>query len=341
MQKTLWTSIFPALGMFMLIIDAKTAIMGAQDAIALCSFTVIPSLFPFFFLSILLTGNLAGKQIKFLRPVGRLLQIPQGSESLFFIGLLGGYPTGAQAVADGYRNETLSEPQAKRMLGFVSNAGPAFLFGITGILFSNPSIAWWLWGIHILSAVLSAFVLPKAPSTKTKGLSAGHISSSFALKKALIITAQVCGWVMLFRVILTFLQRWILWYFPPIFSLILSGILELTNGFSELSSVMCQGQQFILASAFLAFGGICILMQTVSVTAGLGLGYYLPGKIVQCSVSISLAWVMQHFLFPPEMQWQIPAFIPIITTCVPMVLAFSLRIPKKKIAFRKTLMYNK
>ncbi len=341
MRKTLWTSLFPALGMLMLILDAKTALIGAQDAIALCVLTVIPSLFPFFFLSILLTGNLSGKKIKWLRPLGKLLQIPQGGESLFLIGLLGGYPTGAQAVADGYRSGSLSKDQSKRMLGFVSNAGPAFLFGIIGILFSNSSIAWWLWGIHILSALLTAFLLPKAPLTAVIKTSEAHISPSDSLKKAVIITAQVCGWVLLFRIILTFLQRWILWYFPPSLSLILSGFLELTNGFSELGNGICAGQQFILASAFLGFGGICVLMQTVSVTAGLGLGYYLPGKIMQCSMSIFLAWALQHYLFPVDMQWTIPAWIPILSLGIPILTPYLLQFSKKKIAFSKRLMYNR
>ena len=46
--------------MLALILDGRTAIDGARQGIELCLRTVIPSLFPFFVLSILLTSSLLG-----------------------------------------------------------------------------------------------------------------------------------------------------------------------------------------------------------------------------------------------------------------------------------------
>ena len=47
MYKRMIQGIVAAVGMLILILDTKTAILGAQNAIELCIFSVIPSIFPF------------------------------------------------------------------------------------------------------------------------------------------------------------------------------------------------------------------------------------------------------------------------------------------------------
>ena len=131
MRQQLWTGIGAASAMAILILDGKTAITGAQDGIALCLQTVIPSLFPFILLSILLTNTLLGHAIPLLRPLGRLFHLPSGSESLLICAFLGGYPVGAQTVSSLFQNGQLPRSTADRMLTFCNNAGPAFLFGMT------------------------------------------------------------------------------------------------------------------------------------------------------------------------------------------------------------------
>ena len=92
--------LFAAAGMVVLILDSRTALMGASEGVALCLKTVIPSLFPFFILSGILSGSLMGLEFPILRPIGRVLGMPNGSEMLLVSGFLGGYPVGAKAVRD-------------------------------------------------------------------------------------------------------------------------------------------------------------------------------------------------------------------------------------------------
>lgn len=287
-----------ALGFSLLILDAKTALSGAQDGINLCIRTVIPSLFPFFVLSILLTGLLSGRNIPFLRPIGRFLGIPSGAEALMVIGFLGGYPVGAQSIAQACQNGQLSERDAKRMLGFCNNAGPAFLFGMTASLFHAPAAPWALWGIHIISALLASVVLPKGPGTAASLSPGGEMSLQKALSRSVRVMAEVCGWVVLFRVVIAILQRWCLWLLPETVQLVLTGILELTNGCCGLASLAGEGLRFLLCACFLGFGGICVAMQTLSVTGPLGPGAYFPGKGLQCCFSFFLAAAAQRLLFP-------------------------------------------
>ena len=117
---------FAGIGMMALILDASSALYGASEGIDLCVRTVIPSMFPFLVLSIFLTGQMFSLRLRWLRPLGRLLHLPENAEVIFLVGLLGGYPMGAQCIRQAYDTGGLSRPDAQRMLCFCSNAGPAF-----------------------------------------------------------------------------------------------------------------------------------------------------------------------------------------------------------------------
>lgn len=298
-SRPLAAGLIASLGMLALILDSQTAIVGASVGIDLCIRTVIPALFPFFVLSVFLTGSILGTEFPLLRPIGKLCGIPRGAETILLTGLVGGYPVGAQCVSQAYAAGQLSKADARRMLGFCSNAGPAFLFGMSGLLFESKIIPLVLWIIHILSALITGMLLPNRSSSRAVIPSSQHLSIGQALRKSLIITGTVCGWVVIFRIILSFLERWFLWVVPPELQVILTGFLELTNGYLDLSSIGVERFRFILASVFLAFGGGCVALQTASVTsqAGLDMGSYFPGKAIQTVTSALLSILATGFLF--------------------------------------------
>ena len=71
-NRNLYQGFAAGIGMLLLIFDSKTALEGARAGIDLCIRTVIPSLFPFFVLSMVLTGALMGTSLLWLRPIGAL-----------------------------------------------------------------------------------------------------------------------------------------------------------------------------------------------------------------------------------------------------------------------------
>lgn len=295
MKKTLFRGIFAAAGMLMLILDSRTALQGAQEGIDLCLRAVIPSLFPFLVLGSILASSV-GKGGGFLRPLGRLLSIPEGTEGIFLTGILGGYPTGAQAVAQAWQRGQLSKEDANRMLTFCSNAGPAFLFGILGTKFSNLTTVWALWGIHILSAIAVARLQPHIKCNQKVIIEGRSVTLTQALRRAVGTMGYICGWVVLFRIFLSFCSKWILWAFPASVQIGFSGLVELTNGCCNLDAITSESIRFVLCSALLAFGGICVTMQTASVIGALSLGAYLRGKMLQTAISIALALIVQSLL---------------------------------------------
>ncbi len=279
-----------------MILDSKTALYGASEGMELCLRTVIPTMLPFFVLSLLLTGSLAGSNIPLLRPIGKLCSIPRGGEVLFLVGILGGYPTGAQGVAHAYESGQIDRNAARRLLGFCSNAGPAFLFGIVASRFSRIRYAWILWGIHILGALITGAVLPGRQAGSAAIRPAPVLTLQQALRKSVSILAEVCGWIVLCRVIVSFCERWFLWLFPKWAQLLFTGMIELANGCWALGTIPDEGVRFIMASAQLSLGGVCVLLQTKSVVKSLGLGLYFPGKLIQTAVCVTLSALYWLFL---------------------------------------------
>ena len=277
-------------GMLVLIFDGKTAAEGIRQGIDICIQTLIPSLFPFFVLSGIITASILGQPVPCLNRIGRFMHMPSGCESLFAVGILGGYPVGAGTVWSAYHKGRLTELEANRLVIFCNNAGPSFLFGILGQLFPAGYYVWLLWGIQILSAILTGYIL-SGEQRDSKIENSSQINISNILCNSIGNMATVCGWVVLFRMVLEFLDRWFLWLLQPKLQVFLCGFLELSNGCLRLSDVTDVNLRFLIASVLLSFGGLCILMQTQGVFPTLKIKDYLSGKLIHLTISadISLA----------------------------------------------------
>ena len=307
-NRSIFSGIGAALGMLVLILDSQTALQGAAEGIDLCIRSVIPSLFPFFLLSGILVKSLIGTRFPLLRPVGRMLGIPEGADSLLLSGFLGGYPVGAKSIRDAWACGSLSTEDAHRMLAFCCNAGPAFLFGIAAPLISGRATGWALWAIHIFSAVIIGLFLPGKSTDRVVLRQSATPGITQHLLDSLKVTAQVCGWIVVFRIILNYLDRWFLWYFPVWGQVSIQGILELAIGCLSLAAISSEEIRFLMCSAMLSFGGCCVALQTRSVTPGLSLKSYFMGKLGQTILSILFSAIYLGAISP---LW-ILGFLPLI-----------------------------
>jgi hypothetical protein len=120
---------------------------------------------------------------------------------------------------------------------------------------------------------------------------------------ALKAMAAVCGWVIILGVIISFLKRWVLWLLPPEILVLVCGLLELTSGCLGLRVIESIPVRFITASVMLNFGGICVMMQTASVSTGLKFQNYVTGKLLQTFFAVLYALAILGI-------W--PALIPIL-----------------------------
>ena len=298
-HKKVWTGIGAFAGMLILILDSRTALSGARTGLDLVLKTVIPSLFPFIFLSIVLTDAYSGTSLSILKPVGKLFRLPEGAEMLLLPAFLGGYPAGAQAVCSAYRRGCFSTENGRQLLAFCNNAGPSFLFGMISGFFPDLRMVWILWAIHIFSAWIAAQFFPCTPERVHLPSENRASSLSSGLQATVKVMAVICGWVILFRIVIAFLDRWILWVLPVSARTAVIGLLELSNGCCALGDVIDLRLRFVLCSGMLAMGGLCVAMQTASVVGELSLGRYLPGKLLQTAFSIGISFCIVYRFWLP------------------------------------------
>lgn len=284
----------------MLILDSRTALSGGVQGVDLCLRAVIPSLFPFLFLSGCFSSAFSGRNLNALRWFGKAFSLQPGTEYLLVPAFLGGYPIGAQAVAKAYASGCISRNRAERMLAFCSNAGPAFLFGMVANQFGRKKLTCVAWAIQIFSAWTAARFFgtreDTAPSEKL------HDSASmFQIDTAVGAMLKICAWIVLFRIVAAFLERWLLWAAAPWVRVAVIGLMELANGCCSLNAITDEGVRFVLCNLILAFGGLCVAYQTASVCDGLSLRYYWSGKLFQGAVAMLLAAGFYYgcwFVFP-------------------------------------------
>lgn len=320
-----------AIGLAILILDSKTAIEGAAKGLNLCLNSVIPSLFPFIFLSSLLTASLLSGEIKGSDMLCKLYGIPHGSAGILLTGLLGGYPVGAKCIGDALQEGQLTAKEAEQMLVFCNATGPAFLFGIISNLFVETWIPWCLWCIHLLSGLciaqlkrtkmtsrhLSKYEAPRSPSISQR------------LRQSIKVMGDICGWIILMRIVITFIEKWFLWRLPETSAIFILGILELTNGCIELQNISSTRVRFILCATLLSFGGICVTLQTSSVAPTVNHRKYIIGKCIQAAISFIFAYILQYIFCRTNYNLHLWSLFVAICIVILGVFAYSYTIKKK------------
>ncbi len=272
--------------------DAKTVARGAADGLELVTAVVIPSLFPYIFLGMLCSQAIQGSSSFLLKPLEKICGIPEGCGNLFLIGILGGYPVGAQVVTDAYKQGFITKSTAERLLGFCNNAGPGFIFGMIGGILQNALLCWILWIGQILSAIIVGAILPGKGRQICRMKVQRPTSISETLEKTVLVCAKVAGWIILFRTLIAILEKWILGGSANIWKVCVAGILELSNGCIYVNGIDSSLSALLILGSLLSFGGICVHLQTKSVCKCLLLKQYLIAKILQAIIVIPIICIL-------------------------------------------------
>lgn len=145
-----------------LVIFSKTNLTAAKNGLILWATAVVPSLFPFFVATEMLSyTNIVTYLGKWLTPIMRpLFGVPGEAAFAFIMGLISGYPVGAKIISNFMEQGICTKEEAERMLAFTNNSGPLFIIGTVGIsLFGNTTIGILLFITHILACITIGIVL--------------------------------------------------------------------------------------------------------------------------------------------------------------------------------------
>ena len=170
---------------------------GIRRGLFLCSYSVIPALFPFMALSVFICRSSAAEFFsKLFRPITKLLKIPENCGGILLAAAIGGYPAAAKCINDSVCGGFLDRKTASIMLCFCVNAGPPFLISAVGIgVFGSIRTGFLLFAAQFLSSAIIAVLLScfsKKPETCREHYSTIYRSNSALIVESIISAAESC-----------------------------------------------------------------------------------------------------------------------------------------------------
>ncbi len=297
-----------------LVLFSSSNLSAAQNGLTLWATSVIPSLFPFFVATELLSyTNIVSILGRFFNKLMQPLFNVRGEGSFaFLMGIISGYPVGAKIACNLRESNTCSKEECERLLAFTNNSGPLFIIGTVGIkMFGNSMIGFLLLITHILACISVGicFRFWKISSTNYLGgnnskkaisndrvrlSNLGEVISR-SITNSISTILNIGGFIVIFSVIISILKHsnFIVILEPLLNALhipanivesFILGIVEITNGIFAISSIPLKqiSINIILTSFLLGCGGISILLQVWSIVSktDLSIKPYVIGKLL-------------------------------------------------------------
>ncbi len=244
-------------------------------------------------------------------PVTRFLFFAPGESAYVFLAsALSGYPVGARLSAELYADKQITEAEAQRIIRFTSVSGPVFMTGtVCSGLLGLPEAGVYLAAAHYLSAIAVGIffgVFARRQHLKINNKPRARFADAWAqfkkdaaycppigdllsssIEKALQVLLKVGGFIILFSVVLemlsvTHVMDALRWAYMPVANMagfsaestqaLLFGGVEMTSGCARAAALSVPIQvKLPLIAGIIAFGGLCIHMQTTAMTASAGL----------------------------------------------------------------------
>lgn len=308
--------------MAMLIYNPILYIASVSRGLYMFAVSVLPSLFPFFVFTKILTEAGGNNFSKFMaKPVNFLFRLPPSAGYIFTLSTLSGYPVGAKLTADFYEKGIISSSEAKRITSFCSTSGPFFIIGTVGAAMLVSLTAGYIILIaHLLSAVLCGLIFArKKPETVNNKAEISKINFPClknnlnmsdtiydSVKSILIVGGFICIFYMVIDILLTtgllipldYIIGKIFYLFnvPKNFSIgFTGGLIEITRGCIEIAALNGNLKiSTILCCGLISFGGLCINMQALTflskckVSAPTFFGF----KFVHMIISIIICFIL-------------------------------------------------
>ena len=302
------------LGYGLLVAFPAEAAAGARRGLNVCAGVIVPSLFPFLAFSGLCTAlGFSQRLAALLRPVMARIGLSPYAAAPLLLGLIGGYPVGASAVAELVRSGTLTPEEGAALLPWCNNTGPAFLIGAAGTAaFGSAGIGCGLYLCHVLAALTLALLLrskrrgnfpaslPRAPEAdfasafpdcvRAAAAAAFNISAFvvfFSVLTALLDAVGIASAVTAFLALrlgtgLQFARS------------LLTGLLELGSGIGCIAGLPPTPGNLALASFLIGFGGLSVHCQTLSVLSGTKIkcARHFVGRIAHGGISALFTFLL-------------------------------------------------
>ncbi len=246
----------------MLILKQEAVSQAITESVKTCVYRIIPSLFA---MSVISTAISRSGTVSLLL---RSAHVNTSILTAFIFGNVGGYPIGAELLAEAVESGSVTKDEAASAVCFCYGCGPAFAAGVVGAaVFGDVRYGLAALGAVILSntTMFAAYLLKHKSLSSNSALQHSGFSTKLmidSINSATGAMTGICSMILFFSALRAVLEA----YFPKLSELKYSGaILEISN-ISVLSPR--QGISLVTAAVLLGFGGICVNMQLLSVING-------------------------------------------------------------------------
>lgn len=268
---------------------------AVRSGMILCATRAVPSLFPFFVVSgMCVRCGLSESLARICAPLFCRLGLPSCTGTAFFLGILGGYPTGAQTVNALVESGQCSEDDGNRLLLFCNNTGPAFLIGMCGRgILGSVRAGVILYAVHVFSALAVMLLTRREPCSPRPVPRSEPVPFARCLTQSVTQAGYSCiavaCFVLYFSVLISLVSP-LSRRLPATVSAAVTGALELTSG---LNAVACglnnEAIKLVMCSAMCAFGGLSVLFQSIAAAPRCSAKHIIAGKVLHTAVASAMA----------------------------------------------------
>ncbi len=264
---------------------------GVLTGLYFCAAELIPSLFPFMFLSAFISkGGLISKLSKPLSVIGKAFFGLSESTAAVILAITGGFPVGAKCIRELLDSGAICEKEAEKAAYISVGAGPGFIISFVGIkLFSSAELGLCLFSAQLISVILLGVLNKHICKGSFSAKSTARVPSAGTAFIDSIISAvygllEMCGIVAFFSAVqatigaITGDDR-------------ITGVadvfLEVTNACEKLS------ESGIIPVAFaVGFGGLCVHFQVFRALGNIRLSklLFFLYRIIQGLITAALTY---------------------------------------------------
>lgn len=287
-----------------LIFNRSLIISEIGTALHIFIFTLFPSIFPFFVVSNLLINYNFQETLNkiFSKITNFLFHTSNASNFVIIMSIFSGFPSGTKYIKDLYDKNLLSLNQANYLITFTHFSNPIFVLILTNNIFNNQKFSYLILVAHILSNIILGIIIrPKEKENikyieRIKTLSFSNAltnSITSSLNLLLIILGNTCFFFIVTGIITSYFNL------NLIEEIFINGFFDLSKGISEISFINNHLLfKSFLVLTFLAFGGINIHMQILSIIENTKIKYknFLYGRISQIALSI-IIFTIEYYIF--------------------------------------------
>lgn len=333
---------------FMLLIFPDNAGYGIKNGIELSLYTLIPSMFPFMFLSsFIINSGLCEKSEKlFSFTTEKIFRLPGVCGSLIILSMIGGLPIGARMAGELYDKKYITCKQGQRILLFCINPGPAFIITTVGYYMLGSKKAGIIIFVSlVISSLLIGFISKFIFSDEITEVISKKANSKLNVQSSVVASLtessrgmlNVCSWVVLFS---CFIEMFDLLPISDELKMFAGSVLEVTNGCKNAAL----NYPVTALAGIIGFGGICAHIQMLPsiVKLKLPLKYFLSARIINSGLSIIISSVLFD-IFPTSVQTisigklpqrinshiSFPICFGVMTMCVLLLLGENFKFKKK------------